>query len=126
MVIGDIVRGPGVYSRDRVCQRATSPLLTRHRAFRIAQRIVVTRKLSYQDASVPLLTPCWADSPWTKYETYSADAVIPFLEGRADDRGRQPVRRHRICVRARRASSAFRLALGVESACRAQRRRTGR
>src|SRR5271169_5903541 len=28
---------------------------------------------------LPLLTPRWLHSPWTKYETYASDAVIPVL-----------------------------------------------
>jgi hypothetical protein len=34
---------------------------------------------------LPLLTPRWQHSPWTKYETYASDAVIPVLaEGKLE------------------------------------------
>src|SRR5208283_2950596 len=28
---------------------------------------------------LPVLTPNWQVSPWTKYETYASDAIIPVL-----------------------------------------------
>jgi hypothetical protein len=35
---------------------------------------------------LPLLTPRWKQSEWTRYETYGAEAVIPLLvEGRWED-----------------------------------------
>src|SRR6266480_3051272 len=35
---------------------------------------------------LPVLTPRWQTSEWTKFETYGAEAVIPLLvEGKLDD-----------------------------------------
>ena len=35
---------------------------------------------------LPLITPRWARSEWTRYETYAHEAVIPVLvEGMAED-----------------------------------------
>jgi hypothetical protein len=43
---------------------------------------------------LPLITPGWAKSEWTRYETYAHDAVIPVLvEGRAEDVMPPPLRR---------------------------------
>jgi hypothetical protein len=43
---------------------------------------------------VPLITPRWARSEWTRYETYAHDAVIPVLaEGKAEDVMPPPLRR---------------------------------
>ena len=43
---------------------------------------------------LPLLTPRWAMSEWTRYETYAHDAVIPVLaEGKAEDVMPPPLRR---------------------------------
>jgi hypothetical protein len=43
---------------------------------------------------LPLLTPRWQHSPWTKYETYASDAVIPVLaEDKPDAVMPPPLRR---------------------------------
>jgi tetratricopeptide (TPR) repeat protein len=43
---------------------------------------------------LPLMTPNWQKSEWTKYETYASDAVIPVLaEGNAEDVMPPPLRR---------------------------------
>ncbi len=43
---------------------------------------------------LPLITPRWAKSEWTRYETYAHDAVIPVLaEGKAEDVMPPPLRR---------------------------------
>ena len=43
---------------------------------------------------LPLLTPRWKQSEWTKYETYGAEAVIPLLaEGQFNDVATPPLRR---------------------------------
>jgi len=43
---------------------------------------------------LPLLTPRWLHSPWTKYETYASDAVIPVLaEGKPEAVMPPPLRR---------------------------------
>jgi hypothetical protein len=43
---------------------------------------------------LPLITPRWAKSEWTRYETYAHDAVIPVLaEGKAIDVMPPPLRR---------------------------------
>jgi len=43
---------------------------------------------------LPLITPRWAESEWTRYETYAHDAVIPVLaEGNAEDLMPPPLRR---------------------------------
>ncbi len=43
---------------------------------------------------LPLITPRWAKSEWTRYETYAHDAVIPVLaEGKAEDVLPPPLRR---------------------------------
>jgi tetratricopeptide (TPR) repeat protein len=43
---------------------------------------------------LPLITPRWAKSEWTRYETYAHDAVIPVLaEGNAEDVLPPPLRR---------------------------------
>jgi tetratricopeptide (TPR) repeat protein len=43
---------------------------------------------------LPLLTPRWQHSPWTKYETYASDAVIPVLaEGKPEAVMPPPLRR---------------------------------
>jgi hypothetical protein len=43
---------------------------------------------------LPLITPRWAKSEWTRYETYAHDAVIPVLaEGNAGDVMPAPLRR---------------------------------
>jgi hypothetical protein len=43
---------------------------------------------------LPLITPRWAKSEWTRYETYAHDAVIPVLaEGKALDVMPPPLRR---------------------------------
>jgi tetratricopeptide (TPR) repeat protein len=43
---------------------------------------------------LPLITPRWANSEWTRYETYAHAAVIPVLaEGRVEDVMPPPLRR---------------------------------
>jgi tetratricopeptide (TPR) repeat protein len=43
---------------------------------------------------LPLITPRWAKSEWTRYETYAHDAIIPVLaEGKAEDMMPPPLRR---------------------------------
>ncbi len=43
---------------------------------------------------LPVVTPRWAGSEWTRYETYAHDAVIPVLaEGKAEDVMPPPLRR---------------------------------
>lgn len=43
---------------------------------------------------LPLLTPHWRNSEWTKYETYASNAVIPIIaEGAAEDVLTPPLRR---------------------------------
>jgi hypothetical protein len=43
---------------------------------------------------LPLITPRWAKSEWTRYETYAHDAVIPVLaEGKLEDVMPPPLRR---------------------------------
>src|ERR1700738_2328468 len=43
---------------------------------------------------LPLLPPGWRPSPWTKYETYASDAVIPVLaEGKPEAVMPPPLRR---------------------------------
>jgi tetratricopeptide (TPR) repeat protein len=43
---------------------------------------------------LPLITPRWAKSEWTRYETYVHDAVIPVLaEGKAEEVMLPPLRR---------------------------------
>src|SRR5215469_216823 len=43
---------------------------------------------------LPLITPRWAKSEWTRYETYAHDAVIPVLaEGKVEDVMPPPLRR---------------------------------
>jgi hypothetical protein len=43
---------------------------------------------------LPLLTPRWQHSPWTKYEAYASDAVIPVLaEGKPEAVMPPPLRR---------------------------------
>jgi tetratricopeptide (TPR) repeat protein len=43
---------------------------------------------------LPLITPGWAKSEWTRYETYAHDAVIPVLvDGKAEDVMPPPLRR---------------------------------
>jgi TIR domain len=43
---------------------------------------------------LPLLTPRWQHSPWTKYETYASDAVIPVLaDGKPEAVMPPPLRR---------------------------------
>jgi hypothetical protein len=43
---------------------------------------------------LPLITPRWAKSEWTRYETYVHDAVIPVLaEGKAEEVMPPPLRR---------------------------------
>jgi hypothetical protein len=43
---------------------------------------------------LPLITPRWAKSEWTRYETYAHDAVIPVLaERKAEDVMTSPLRR---------------------------------
>ena len=43
---------------------------------------------------LPLMTPRWAKSEWTRYETYAHDAVIPVLaEGKPEDVLPPPLRR---------------------------------
>ena len=43
---------------------------------------------------LPLITPRWAKSEWTRYETYAHDAVIPVLaEGKVEDVMPSPLRR---------------------------------
>jgi len=43
---------------------------------------------------LPLLTPHWQHSPWTKYETYASDAGIPVLaEGKPEAVMPPPLRR---------------------------------
>ena len=43
---------------------------------------------------LPLITPRWAKSEWTRYETYAHDAVIPVLaEGKVEEVMPPPLRR---------------------------------
>ena len=43
---------------------------------------------------LPILTPRWSRSEWTKYETYGAEAIIPLIaEGRFEDVATPPLRR---------------------------------
>src|SRR5689334_8748433 len=43
---------------------------------------------------LPVLTPRWKQSHWTKYETYSAESVIPIVaQGLFDDVATPPLRR---------------------------------
>ena len=49
---------------------------------------------------IPLLTPNWRQSIWTKYETYGHDAVIPILaHGSFDECAPSPIRRWQaLCI----------------------------
>lgn len=44
---------------------------------------------------IPVLTPNWGESDWTKFETYGAEAVIPLVcEGAWDEVSTPPLERH--------------------------------
>jgi hypothetical protein len=55
---------------------------------------------------LPLLTPEWRDSEWTRYETYGAEHIIPLLYSKGDYAAAEPLYR--------RATESARRVLGPD------------